>query len=82
MPKHYYWLPKKTQKNNPDKTFEIKRTLQEGNTVAVHSHAKQNAEDPGYALMHIFQFQDDKIIELWDFGQAVPAEMVNEYGMF
>ncbi len=69
-------------KNNPDKTFEIKRKMQDGDLVAVHSHAKQNAEDPGYALIHIFQFKDEKIIELWDFGQAVPAEMVNENGMF
>lgn len=69
-------------KGNPDKSFEIKRALQDGNMVAVHSHAKQNAEDPGYALIHIFQFKDDKIFEVWDFGQAVPTETVNEHGMF
>jgi predicted SnoaL-like aldol condensation-catalyzing enzyme len=26
---------------NPDKTFEVKRVIEEGDTVAVHSHVKQ-----------------------------------------
>jgi predicted SnoaL-like aldol condensation-catalyzing enzyme len=69
-------------KSNPDKTFEIKRALQDGDMVAVHSHASQKKNDPGFALIHIFQFKEGKIIEMWDFGQAVPAEMINENGMF
>ena len=32
--------------------------------------------------MHIMQFEGDKILELWDFGQAVPEILVNENGMF
>lgn len=36
----------------------------------------------GYAVMHILRFKDNKIIEMWDFGQEVPAEMPNENGMF
>ena len=69
-------------KNNPDKTFEIKRILQDGVLVAVHSHATLKKDDPGFALIHIFQFKEGKIIELWDLGQAVPVEMVNDNGMF
>ncbi|MBK9637013.1 MAG: nuclear transport factor 2 family protein [Bacteroidetes bacterium] len=69
-------------KNNPDKTFEIKRILQDGELVAVHSHATLKKDDPGFALIHIFQFKEGKIIEMWDFGQAVPPVMVNENGMF
>jgi predicted SnoaL-like aldol condensation-catalyzing enzyme len=69
-------------KNNPDKTFEIKRAMQDGDLAVVHSHAKLKKDDPGHALIHIFQFKEGKIIEIWDFGQAVPAEMVNEHGMF
>ena len=67
---------------NPDKIFEIQRTLMDGNLVAVHSFVQQNAEDLGYAVMHIFRFEKDKIAEMWDFGQAVPKEMINENGMF
>lgn len=66
----------------PDKVLKIQRALQEGDQVAVHSHVKLKPNDPGFALMHIFRFRDNKIVELWDFGQAVPENMINENGMF
>jgi predicted SnoaL-like aldol condensation-catalyzing enzyme len=69
-------------KKAPDKVFKILRTLEDGDLVAVHSHVKQSASDLGTAVMHIFRFEDDKITELWDFGQPVPSETVNENGMF
>jgi predicted SnoaL-like aldol condensation-catalyzing enzyme len=69
-------------RNNPGLIFEIKRALHDGDYVAVHSYVRQNSNDPGMALIHIFRFDSDKIIELWDFGQAVPVETVNENGMF
>lgn len=69
-------------KINPGKFFEIKRALQDENLVAVHSHIKQNPNDSGAAVIHIFRFENDKIAELWDFGQAVPPAVVNENGMF
>jgi predicted SnoaL-like aldol condensation-catalyzing enzyme len=69
-------------KNNPDKVLEIKHVLQDENLVAVHSHVKLNPADPGIALIHIFRFDAANIVELWDFGQTVPAETVNENGMF
>jgi predicted SnoaL-like aldol condensation-catalyzing enzyme len=67
---------------SPGLFFEIKRTLHDGDLVAVHSYVRQNNTDPGMALIHIFRFEADRIIELWDFGQAVPSETVNENGMF
>jgi predicted SnoaL-like aldol condensation-catalyzing enzyme len=69
-------------KNNPGLIIEIKRTLHDGEFVAVHSYVRKDYNDPGMALIHIFRFESDKIIELWDFGQAVPTETVNENGMF
>lgn len=69
-------------KKYPDLISEIKRVLEGGNFVAVHSHARATPNDLGLSLMHIFQFDNDKILELWDFGQAVPENMVNENGMF
>jgi predicted SnoaL-like aldol condensation-catalyzing enzyme len=68
--------------NSPDKVFEIQRTLQDGDLVAVHSHVRQRPNELGAALIHIFRFVDDKIVELWDFGQTVPSNVINEYGMF
>lgn len=67
---------------NPDKIFEIQRALQDGDFVAVHSRVQQNKNDLGAAVIHIFRFKNKKIIELWDFGQAVPADAINENGMF
>lgn len=69
-------------KTHPDISSEIHHVLEDGDLVAVHSHVRKAPDDPGAALMHIFRFENDKIVELWDFGQAVPAEMVNENGMF
>lgn len=67
---------------NPDKLLEVKLALQENDTVAVHSHVKQNSNDLGVAVVHIFRFQDNQIVELWDIGQPIPADSPNENGMF
>ncbi|MGM0751583.1 MAG: nuclear transport factor 2 family protein [Bacillota bacterium] len=67
---------------NPDKILEVKRAIQEGDTVAVHSHVRQNPEDLGGAVVHIFRFEDDRIVELWDVGQAIPEDSPNENGVF
>lgn len=67
---------------NPNKKLEVKRAIEEGDIVAVHSHVKQNPEDLGAAVVHIFRFQDDRIVELWDLGQPIPENSSNENGMF
>lgn len=67
---------------NPNKILEIKLAIQENETVAVHSHVKQNPEDLGGAVVHIFRFQDGQIVEMWDIGQPIPEDSSNENGMF
>ncbi|NQF14565.1 SnoaL-like domain-containing protein [Brevibacillus sp. HB1.3] len=67
---------------NPHKLLEVKRAIEEGDMVAVHSHVKQNQEDLGGAVVHIFRFHNDQIVELWDVGQPIPAASPNENGMF
>lgn len=69
-------------RKNPDKVFEIQRALEDGDLVAVHSRVRQAPGDSGAAVIHIFRFENDEIVELWDFGQTVPDNMVNENGMF
>jgi predicted SnoaL-like aldol condensation-catalyzing enzyme len=69
-------------KQNPNKIFKIKHALEDGNLAAVHSHVRQNSSDLGVAVIHIFRFGNDKIIEMWDFGQVVTENMINENGMF
>ncbi len=67
---------------NPQKVLEVKRVIGEGDVVAVHSHVKQNQEDLGGAVVHIFRFDNDLIVELWDVGQQIPEDSPNENGMF
>lgn len=68
-------------KISPNEFLEVKRTLENENSVAVHSHVKQeNGND--IAVVHIFRFENDKIIELWDVGMIVPKDSPNENGIF
>ena len=67
---------------NPDKRLDVLRALEDGDLVAVHSHVQQKQDDRGAAVVHIFRFDGDRIAELWDVGQAVPADAVNRDGMF
>ncbi|WP_048827712.1 nuclear transport factor 2 family protein [Bacillus sp. B-jedd] len=67
---------------SPEKVLEVKLAIQENEHVAVHSHIKQNPEDAGAAVIHIFRFKDGRIVELWDVGQPVPQDSPNKNGMF
>jgi predicted SnoaL-like aldol condensation-catalyzing enzyme len=67
---------------NPNKIFEVQRALEDGDFVAVHSCVRQNPGDRGAAVVHIFKFQGDRVIEVWDMGQPVPENSPNENGMF
>ncbi|RFB16828.1 nuclear transport factor 2 family protein [Bacillus sp. HNG] len=67
---------------NPHKTSEVKLAIQEGDMVTVYSHIRQNPDDLGAAVVHIFRFKDDKVVELWDIGQPIPENSLNENGMF
>ncbi|MDM4772881.1 nuclear transport factor 2 family protein [Solimonas sp. SE-A11] len=66
----------------PRKLAQVRHALQDGDTVAVHTHLRLEPEDRGMALVHIFRFEDGLIAELWDLAQAVPEQMPNENGMF
>ena len=50
--------------------------------VAIHSHVRHNSDERGYALVHLFRFDDSKIIELWDIAMEIPAASPNKAGMF
>lgn len=75
---------KQNAAQNPDKSLEIQRIIaeEEGDLVAVHSWVKMTPDELGYGLVHIFRFEGDRIAELWDLGQEVPADSPNEHGMF
>ena len=66
----------------PNKTFEIKHLVEEGDMVVAHSFLKQAPDDEGMMVVHMFRFRQGKIVELWDIGQAIPENVVNENGLF
>lgn len=75
----------KTAKAFPKLESKRIHALEDGELVTVHSHIQPvpgNEKDNGLAYIHIFRFDKDKIVELWDFGQQVPVKTVNKNGMF
>ena len=56
---------------NPNKIFEIKRALEDGDLVAVHSLVQLQQGNTEMAVIHIFKFDRDKIVELRDFGNLL-----------
>lgn len=69
-------------KQFPDKAISIINIVQDKNIVVIHSHVVHHKKEAGYALVHIFRFENDKIDELWDLAQEVPSDSLNENGMF
>ena len=66
----------------PDKVFHVKLALRDGDHVVIVSHVRQSPHDRGAAVVHVFRFDGERIVELWDVGQPIPEQMVNENGMF
>lgn len=67
---------------NPDKSLEVKRVIAEGDFVVVYTHIRQKPTERGWAVVHIFRFEGDRIAEMWDIGQEIPEESINELSMF
>ena len=67
---------------NPNKAIEIKHALEEGELVAIHACVTLKPGDLGIATIHLFRFEGDRIVELWDVGQPVLQDSLNENGMF
>ena len=73
---------KENESKFPKKKFDIRRVIEEGDMVATFSRITL---DPGVlelGVTHWFRFEDGKIVELWDLGQPIPKDVVNQDGMF
>ena len=66
----------------PSKQLIVKNVLGDGDLVAVHSHIILRPDEPGLAVVHLFRFHGDKIVEMWDCGQPLPPESPNKDGAF
>ncbi|MCF7804531.1 MAG: nuclear transport factor 2 family protein [Candidatus Marinimicrobia bacterium] len=65
----------------PDKSYEALRALEDKDLVTVHGKV-QLAADSIWAVIHIFRFEDGKIIELWEASQEKIEDSPNEHGLF
>ncbi len=69
-------------KQNPQQTLEVQRALEDGELVAVHSRVTPQPGGPSLATVHLFRFEADRVVELWDVVMAPPAESPNGNGLF
>lgn len=66
----------------PNKQLIVKHVLGDDALVAVHCHILPSPGEAEYITVHLFRFQGDKIVELWDIGEPVPADSPNKDGAF
>jgi len=70
-------------RTHPNRTIEIRHVWEDGDTVITHSLVtREQSNDPQIAVVHIFRFANDRVVELWDLGQAIDPHSPNENGMF
>ncbi len=75
-------MEENVRQNPGSKVLEVKHAIAEGDFVMLHTHVRQKPRDRGAAVVHIYRFENGRIVELWDLGQPVPENSVNQYGMF
>ena len=66
----------------PNKSFEVKQAIAEGDRVAVLSQLTRADGNTGYAVVHIVRIREGQVVELWDLAQEIPADSPNVNGMF
>ena len=66
----------------PQKEYEALRALEDGDLVAVHGQIRLTPSSSWMAVVHIFRFQGNQIIEEWEVGQEVPQDSPNMNGAF
>jgi len=73
---------KEASVKSPNKSIEVKHVYEDANTVITHSLVtRQNPEEPGIVVVHIFRFESGQIVELWDLGQPISKDSPNANGM-
>ncbi len=66
----------------PDKRITVKHALADGDLVAVHSELVLTPGGERMTVVHLFRFKGNKVIEMWDCGQQIPADSPNSDGAF
>lgn len=66
----------------PQKVFTPLHVLGDGDLVAVHGKVQLTPGGPEIALIHIFRFNGEKIVEEWEAAQAPVEGSQNLRGLF
>ncbi|WP_346856676.1 hypothetical protein [uncultured Draconibacterium sp.] len=66
--------------DNPNKSIEIKKVYTDKETVITHSLVLR--EHLEIAVIHIFRFEGNKVVESWDLGQLIDKDSPNQNGLF
>jgi predicted SnoaL-like aldol condensation-catalyzing enzyme len=70
-------------KKSPNKSIDVKQVLEDGDFVITHSLvARSDPAQAPIAVVHIFRFKHDRVVELWDLGQELVRDSPNENGPF
>jgi predicted SnoaL-like aldol condensation-catalyzing enzyme len=68
---------------SPNKLIDVKQVFEDGDFVITHSLVvRSSPTEPDVAVVHIFKFLGDKVVELWDLGQLLSKDSPNEKGAF
>ena len=65
----------------PNKTYEVLRAVEEKDLVTIHGKVS-NVFNKNWSVIHIFRFEDDKIVEEWEASQEDLIDSPNENGIF
>ncbi len=66
----------------PEVRVDFKKVFVDGDYVITHSNVFLQPNSRGMAVVDIFRFEGDKVVEHWDVIQEVPAESMNSNTMF
>lgn len=70
----------------PELRLEVKRTVAQGDLVAVHSryikHAADRASTRGQAVVDLFRLERGKIVEHWNVVQEISGESAHDNPVF
>lgn len=66
----------------PRGTFDVTRTIVDGDLVFVHGHERPGPSDLGSARAHLFRFEGAAVAEHWAAAQPVPEHTTSGNDMF
>lgn len=69
-------------RKNPQRHYEIKRVIADGDLVVLHVHQRLTPEHRGNAIVEIIRVEDGRLVEHWSVHEAVPETSMNSNGMF